>query len=275
MINVYKLILFISLMSLIAYGQDVSKANDYILIKGGCVNLGCSQDVIEKIAIKYESHWRGTLMQYAAPSIEKIPSYYMLDHEVTNGEYMSFLNDITPLEAMLHFCQDCGEEYRIEFENGTFVVEEGYLEYPVVFVNYYDALAYCAWKGSTLPTYKQFKYAYDGGSCDSEYIFSGSDDISEVGVYNEGGPSRVKSRNSNELGIFDLTANVAEWTNTLMDTVQIKSRAGLKTGLIRLTNGHFGIEKEEYCTEVTGFSAFFPHVRNSFLGFRCVREVKK
>lgn len=66
-----------------------------------------------------------------------------------------------------------------------------------------------------LPTEAQWEYAARGGNKSKGYIYSGSNNASEVAWHednHEENPNRlVGLKASNELGLYDMSGNVAEW----------------------------------------------------------------
>ena len=66
----------------------------------------------------------------------------------------------------------------------------------------------------SLPTEAQWEYAARGGNKSKGYLYSGSNDPSEVGWCYENDanePNIVCTMKPNELGLYDMTGNVMEW----------------------------------------------------------------
>ncbi|MBE6202609.1 MAG: formylglycine-generating enzyme family protein [Rikenellaceae bacterium] len=100
--------------------------------------------------------------------------------------------------------------------------------YPAYYVSYTEAIDFCKELNAktnykynfTLPTEAQWEYAARGGNKSNGYTYSGSNTLDNVAWYwnnsngnngNTYGTHEVKTKSSNELGIYDMSGNVWEW----------------------------------------------------------------
>lgn len=96
-----------------------------------------------------------------------------------------------------------------------------YEDHPAVYVNWYEANAYARWKygpRARLPTEAEWEYAARGGQ---QYTYGTSTGqlnpaLAHYGQdYNSGSTASVNSsRPANPFGLYDMTGNVWEWTNS-------------------------------------------------------------
>ena len=153
----------------------------------------------------------GSIMSKPAHSVN-IGNFSISKFEITNYQYCKFLNEkgnkkIGGISWVAIDDPDCQIEYRA----GIYEPKLGFEDYPVVEVTWHGAKAYSEWAGGRLPTESEWEYA---AKANSDFIFSGSDSIEEIGWYlknSNGATHPVGMLNANDFGLYDMTGNVAEW----------------------------------------------------------------
>ncbi|MDD6783788.1 MAG: formylglycine-generating enzyme family protein [Prevotellaceae bacterium] len=94
-----------------------------------------------------------------------------------------------------------------------------------------------------LPTEAEWEYAARGGNKSKGYQYSGSNNIGDVAWYGDNselGTHPVKTKQPNELGIYDMSGNVYEWCQDWIDSYSSSSQTnptGPSTGANRVDRG--------------------------------------
>ena len=100
-----------------------------------------------------------------------------------------------------------------KYKGGNLPVENVSWDDCQEFCNRLSDLTGCSFR---LPTEAEWEYAARGGNLSRGYKYSGSNDIGSVAWYkgnSNGRTHSVASKQSNELGLYDMSGNVWEWTS--------------------------------------------------------------
>ena len=202
-----------------------------------------------------------------------LDEYWIDKTEVTNGMYTVCVEDDTCTQPSILSSSTYDNYYLRSY----------YVDYPVMYVSWYDAVAYCEWAGGRLPTEAEWEKAsrWDeenqnartypwGGSinCDhTNYTHSCVSDTTAVGSYPDG---------SSPYGALDMTGNVWEWISDIYDADYYEqlvygNPVGASEGNEMVIRGG-AWSSDGFIVRAANRYSSDPINSNGSLGFRCVQE---
>ena len=180
-----------------------------VFVPAGEFIMGTSDTEIDEFNRKYG--WGKDWFQAEKPQRRVyLDAFYIGKYEVTNAEYKE--------------CVDAGAcdppSNNSSYTRGSYYGNPEYGNYPVIWVSWHDAEAYCEWKGKRLPTEAEWEKAARG--TDGRMYPWGNEapdetklnyaenvyDTTAVGSYPDG---------ASPYGAMDMAGNVYEWVADLSD----------------------------------------------------------
>lgn len=199
-----------------------------------------------------------TIVDQATPHEVKLSSYYISSFEITQSQWNALMGS-----------------------NPSTYQDP---DYPVYNISWTDALEFVTRLSKLtnldvrIPTEAQWEYAAIGAYNSLGYVYSGGNDLNDVAVVgaaeNGGHPSKVGSKRCNEIGLYDMSGNVAELCSDWFEPYYIGAKSqdptGPDTGALKCVRGGSIEDEYFYCRVTNRFSwVSINEVRNC-IGLRIV-----
>ena len=244
-----------------------------IKVQGGTFRMGCTpeqddtEDNIDLILEKGQEFFtfaceNGNEFDYGSPVHSvTISNYYIGETEVTQELWEAVMGSVPTYDG----------GWTNEYGQGN--------NYPAYRISWDDCQEFITRLNSItgqnfrLPTEAEWEYAARGGRKSQGYKYSGSNTLNDVAWYddNSGGKTHpIKTKSSNELGIYDMNGNVWEWCQDWYGNYSGSSQTnsiGPSTGSSRVFRGGSFISARWWFLVSLRCSSF-PDRRESSLGFR-------
>jgi formylglycine-generating enzyme len=181
------IILVLTIGSALGQSTIESISKNMVLVKGGSFVMGCTTEQTDCYASEKPTHK------------VTVSSFMICKYEVTNAQYASIMGSFpVRFSSMPKGCASCPVDYT---------------DWNVV-LDFINKLNAKTGKSYRLPTEAEWEFAARGGLKSKGYKFSGSDDVNKVAWQLDNAKSSthpVGTLLPNELGLYDMSGNVAEW----------------------------------------------------------------
>lgn len=205
-----------------------------------------------------------------------LPAFWLDTHEVTNARYADAVR---------------AGAARAPYHWGGPTPPAAIAEHPVYNVSWDEASGYCTRRGGRLPTEAEWERAARGGRQDDDYPW-GNDYVAANPPGTTGppprrahsasafGPKPVGTFPPNDVGLYDMSGNVWEWTADWYDLYYysvspVDAPTGPATGLYRVIRGGSWADGEIRHGSVYFRNFTRPGTRQPTVGFRCARSLPR
>ena len=205
--------------------------------------------------------------------------FWMYQYEVTNSQFSQCVA-AGECETPEITAWDSHEKTPNEYYD-----QSDFADFPVIYVSWKSAAAYCKWVGGRLPTEAEWEMAARGGLEEMSYPWGNEEPVCDLGAVNGahfancGDPFGglvipVGSFAPNGYGLFDMAGNVGEWVKDYYEEDYYKSKIYENPQGPGLTTYH-GLRGGDFRVTANGITVSIRNMSWSNAayhptGFRCV-----
>ena len=252
---------------------DVTMLIDFLLSgQGGEVPVVATETIeVNGVTFTMAKVGAGTFMMGAtAEQLDEAQPDEFPAHEVTiTYDYYIAQTEVTWELWLAVIGDDASEDF------------QGDLQSPVTNVSLFDVaifvdkLTEMTGRIFRTPSEAEWEFAARGGNLSKCYKYSGSQDIDAVAWFDENAGAAIRpvaQKEPNELGIYDMSGNVAEWCldwYVMYDSTPQVNPIGPESGQISVYRGGSWSSPASLC-RVSARGNLDPHKKAGDLGFRMV-----
>jgi len=232
--------------------EPVAATGDLVSIPAGSFQMG-SPDATDESPVH--------AVEVAAYEIDVAP--------VSNRMFLEFLK-ATAYDGRA----EADDNYLADWASGTYPAGQG--DYPVTSVSWFNAAAYCLWRGCQLPTEAQWERACRGGLERKKYPW-GDSLPAELIIKSRARRRKVSVGQlpPNRLGLLDVSGNVSQWCQDFYDKDYYSNNpsidpTGPQNGELRVVRGGSFIAGPNLLRCAVRLAAD-PKTTSPTIGFRCVK----
>jgi formylglycine-generating enzyme required for sulfatase activity len=198
-----------------------------VSLPGGLVRIGNSAEALRRFRLMFPA-LSDRVFEAELPQRTVTIAPFTIDrHEVTNEAFSRFVAANPAWRRHGGTSAVLPDTYLQHWPDGAYPA--ALARHPVVNVPWQAVDAYCRWRNGRLPTEAEWEYAARGGLPDRHFPW-GDDppDPSRANYVASGFETTVRAGSypPNGYGIYDMSGNVWEWTNSCNDKGECQRRGG-------------------------------------------------
>ena len=210
-------------VALLLAGTNVRAQKSETKVPGGC-------EAVAGATVSYEGYASKVIHERTGTELVLVPAgsfrmgdfpagtgevtfrkpFYMGKTEVTNGQYKKFIEE-TGYDGSKEV-DPVYDTYLLHVRGKSRLPAED--NYPVLYVSWRNAKAFCDWARLDLPTEAEWEYCCRAGTTTTYSFGDNHEDFGKYGwctVDSEGHPHEVAGLLPNAWGLYDMHGNVWEW----------------------------------------------------------------
>jgi len=226
-----------------------------------------------------------------------LSDFYISEYTITNEQFSRFLNATGVPSSGQDYVSGYGfhtlvQAYQcgVQYDGKKWHPATGYDNYPIIYVSWQGAKAFCDWAGGRLPTEAEWEYACRAGTTttfntgnnlttsqanyNGNYPYNGN----PAGIY-LGHVQPVGSYDPNVWGLYDMHGNVWEWCNDWYNgdygAGVVSNPTGPSTGYGRVLRGGGYSDIAVDCRSAHRHysNQYVPLLNFAFTGFRIAQSL--
>lgn len=202
----------VDLSAQVIVGKRKGSPKGMVKIPGGIFQIGTDAASIPDLLTRFNVKRAEIFADEVPRHSVKINSFYLDKYAVTNSQFKRFV-DKDPQWQKSNIASDLHNgKYLQDWDGNNY--PKGKIDFPVVYVSWYAAVAYCQSQGKRLPTEAEWEFAARGGLTDNAFPWGNELPDKTRANYSASGlgaATKVGSYSPNGYGLYDMAGNVWEY----------------------------------------------------------------
>ncbi len=258
-----------------------AKGITQVYVPPGCFMMGSSDEQLEAAQALNPPGWAKSTAIYEKPQHEVCltKGYWIDQYEVTNAAFDAFVADKGYTTSEYWSKEGAAWLKRQDTSKLPVACEDTEADHPRTCVTWYEAQAYAAWCGGSLPTEAQWEFAARGTES-LAYPWGNEWDAAKANVLDSEGLTAVGAYPDGVswVGAYDMAGNAMEWVQDWLSSKYYATSpkddpTGAETGTKKVEKGGWWGSNPYVARSAYKHFEDPPIYQDHHIGFRIVSEV--